>query len=119
MIRYFLKSIGFAMNGVFSFFRSERNGKLQGFIALIAVAAGVFFHISRVEWLFLLACISAVISLEMMNSSMERVCNMYTKDFHPDIKFIKNVSAAAVLWASVVSAIIGLVIFIPYVVRML
>jgi diacylglycerol kinase len=119
MIRYFFRSLGFAVCGVASFFRSERNGQLQGIIAVIAVAAAVFFHISRLEWLLILGCIGAVIGLEMMNSSMERICNMYTKDFHPDIKFIKDVSAAAVLWVSVVSAIIGLVIFIPYIIRLL
>jgi diacylglycerol kinase len=119
MFRYFLRSLVFSWKGIFSFFRTERNGKLQGIIAVVAIAAAVFFNISRIEWLFILGCIGAVISLEMMNSSMERICNMYTKEFHPDIKFIKDVAAAAVLWMSVISAIIGLLIFLPYIVQVL
>jgi diacylglycerol kinase len=116
MIRYFFKSIVFAVNGIFSFFRTERNGQLQGIAGIIAIVAAVYFKISKTEWLFILGCTGAVISLEMINSSIERICNIYTRDFHPDIKFIKDVSAAAVLWASIVSAIIGLTIFLPYIV---
>jgi diacylglycerol kinase len=51
----------------------------------------------------------------MINSSIERLCNLYTKEFHPDIKFIKDVSAASVLLIAIAAAITGLIIFLPYI----
>ena len=112
---YFLRSLRFAMNGVYLFFRRERNGKIQGVIGLCAIAAGFFFRLDRFEWLVLLFCVGLVISLEMLNSAIERICNMHTTEFHPDIKIIKDVAAAAVLWSAFASFVVGLIIFIPHI----
>jgi hypothetical protein len=49
----------------------------------------------------------------MINSAIERYCDLITTDFHPGIKIIKDVAAGAVLVASITSLIIGLIIFIP------
>jgi undecaprenol kinase len=54
----------------------------------------------------------------MLNSAIERVCNMYTTEFHPVIKIIKDVAAAAVLWSALISLIIGVIIFLPYVIHL-
>lgn len=115
---YFLRSLRFAAHGIYHFFRRERNGKIQGVIGLCTIIAGLFFGISQTEWLALLLCVGLVLSLEMLNSAIERICNMYTTDFHPDIKIIKDVAAAAVLWSAVVAFVIGLLIFIPHVVAL-
>lgn len=114
-MRYFLRSVRFAVNGVYHFFRRERNGQIQGVIAVLAVLAGVVLGLTRMEWLVLLLCTAVVISLEMMNSAVERICNLYTTEFHPAIKIIKDVAAAAVLWSALIALIIGIVIFLPHV----
>ena len=106
------------MNGCWLFFRRERNGKIQGVIALLAIIAGLVFSITKTEWLALLLCTGLVISLEMLNSAVERICNMYTTDFHPAIKIIKDIAAAAVLWSALVALVIGLLIFVPYLIRL-
>jgi undecaprenol kinase/diacylglycerol kinase (ATP) len=117
-MRYFIRSLRFAFNGIYQFFRRERNGQIQGVIALLMTGAGFFFAITKSEWIALLFCIAMVVSLEMLNSAIERICNMYTTDFHPAIKIIKDVAAAAVLWSSILSLVIGLLIFFPYVSRL-
>lgn len=114
-MRYFIRSVGFAFQGMFSFFRNERNGQIQGVIALLAVAAGTFLHLRRREWIVLLFCIAAVISLEMLNSTIERLCNKYTTEFDPEIKIIKDVAAAAVLWTAIIAAVVGIILFYPHV----
>lgn len=117
-MQYFLRSLRFALNGIYLFFRRERNGQIQGVLAVLAVATGFFFGLTRTEWLALLLCIGLVISLEMLNSAIERICNMYTTEFHPAIKIIKDVAAAAVLWSALVALVVGLVIFIPHFLRL-
>ncbi|GAA4320983.1 diacylglycerol kinase family protein [Flaviaesturariibacter amylovorans] len=114
-MRTFLKSFVFAARGIRAFFRTERNGQIQGAVALVAIAAGLYFGISRAEWIVLLACIAAVISLEMLNSALETLCNLYSTDYHPLIGRIKDGAAGAVLWTSAGAAIIGILLFWPHV----
>lgn len=112
---YFFRSLRFALNGILHFFRRERNGRIQGVIAVLTIGGGLFFRVSRTEWLALLLCTGLVISLEMLNSAIERVCNLYTPHYHPAVKIIKDVSAAAVLWAALVSLVVGLLVFLPHI----
>ncbi|WP_298300764.1 diacylglycerol kinase family protein [Hydrotalea sp.] len=116
-MRSFLKSVKQAMKGILMFFRHERNAKIQGCIAIITIALSVWLHISGIEWVLVLLCIALVIGLEMLNTAIEKIGNQLTTDLHPDIKIIKDVSAGAVLWSSICSAIIGGIIFIPKIIH--
>jgi undecaprenol kinase/diacylglycerol kinase (ATP) len=113
-MRYFIRSLRFAINGIYHFFRRERNGQIQGVIGSLAIVAGIFFGLTRTEWMALLLCTALVISLEMLNSAIERICNMYTTEYHPAVKIIKDVAAAAVLWSAIMALIIGVLIFLPH-----
>jgi diacylglycerol kinase len=118
-MNYFLRSVRYALNGIYKFFRTERNGKIQGVISLLVIIAAFVFNISGLEWILLLFCIATVISLEMLNSAIEGVCNLYTTEFHPGIERIKDIAAAAVLWSAFASMVVGLIIFVPHLLRVL
>jgi diacylglycerol kinase len=102
-----------AFNGMAQFFRFDRNGKLHLLAAILVSLAGWYFHISIAEWGLLLLCMGMVIGMEMLNYALENLCNLVHNDFHPLIKAVKDVAAAAVLWSAIISAGIGLIIFIP------
>ncbi|MGN6437127.1 MAG: diacylglycerol kinase family protein [Agriterribacter sp.] len=108
-----IRSFKYAIAGVYLFFRYERNGQLQLIAAAIAVALGLWLHITRSEWIAVLLCMAAVLSLEMINTAIEKLCNLIQPDYHPAIKVIKDVSAGAVLLSAVASLIIGFIIFLP------
>ena len=110
----FLQNIGFATEGIKYFFKSERNGRIQAAIAFAVVALSFYLGLSPLEWCVILGCIALVIALEMVNTSLERICAMLSLEFHPMIKIIKDVAAGAVLWAAVFCALIGCIIFIPH-----
>jgi undecaprenol kinase/diacylglycerol kinase (ATP) len=112
-MKKFFISVTFAVEGVKQFFSCDRNGKIQIVIGITAITLGFTVSLSSFKWLLVLFCIGLVISLEMINSAIERYCDLVTTDFHPGIKIIKDVAAGAVLVASVMSLIIGLIIFIP------
>lgn len=107
------KTFTAAFNGIGYFFKTERNGKIQAAAAVSAILAAFWLHISAVEWILILFCIAAVIALEMVNTAIEHLCNHVHEAYHPSIKIIKDVAAGAVLFASIISVITGLVIFIP------
>lgn len=115
----FIKRVGFAIAGLKVFFKGEQNGRIQLAIAFLVIVSGMFTGLSSIDWCIILLCIALVLSLEMVNTAIERICNMQTTEFHPSIKIIKDVAAAAVLWSALISAIVGMLVFIPYIRRFL
>ena len=113
------KSFGYALQGVGYFFRNERNGRLQVLIAGSVFLAGILLSISITEWLIILLFTALVISLEMFNSALEKLCDHISPDWHPQIKVIKDMAAGAVLWASILSLLAGLFIFIPKIMQII
>lgn len=109
----FLKGFLYAFNGLVVFFRHERNGRIQLVISIIVVILAFVLHVSAADWIILMICIGAVVALEMINSAIEKLCNLVHPKYHPAVKVIKDISAAAVLWVSVFSGIIGVIIFLP------
>ena len=109
----FLKGFLYAFNGLVVFFRHERNGRIQLLIAIAVVLLGWGFKISAAEWMVVLGCIATVLSFEMINSAIEKLCNLVHPKYHPAVKTIKDISAGAVLFVAFFSAAIGAIIFIP------
>ena len=102
-----------AFNGIRYFFKTERNGKIPACVAAFVLLTGFYFNLSSIEWIFILLCIGAVLGLEMVNSALEHLCNLVHNEYHPIIKTIKDLAAGAVLFTSIISVIIGLIIFLP------
>lgn len=73
-----------------------------------------FFQISRLEFLILLLTITLVLIAEMINTSLEAATDLLTPEYQSQAKIAKDVAAGMVLLTAVLSVIIGLVIFIPY-----
>ncbi|MDP4212008.1 MAG: diacylglycerol kinase family protein [Bacteroidota bacterium] len=102
-----------AFSGLIYFFRHESNGRIQTVVGICTLLLAGWFHIKASEWIVILICIGLVLSLEMLNSALEKLCDLVQPDFHPRIKIIKDVAAGAVLWISLISAAIGAIIFLP------
>lgn len=96
-------------------FKGERNFKIQFIIFLFVCALGYYFEITKIEWLIILGISSLVFALEIMNSAIERLCDLYSTKIDPRIKTIKDLAAGAVLLTSIFSIVIGLIIFWKYV----
>lgn len=109
----FFKAFGYAFNGMLFFFRNERNASLHLMAAIAVIICGIVFQISTPEWLAIILSISIVISFEMLNSAIEKLCDLVEPQFHPTIKTIKDISAAAVLWVSMGSIAVAAYILLP------
>ena len=101
-----------AFSGIITGFKSDRSLQGQYLIALTVIIVFLLINISLIEWMILLGCIGLVISLEYVNSSIELLCDHTNGAYDPLIKKVKDFMAAAVLIASITSAIIGLLILI-------
>ncbi|MDI9363448.1 MAG: diacylglycerol kinase family protein [Flavobacterium sp.] len=108
-----LKSFANAFAGMAYFFANDRNGKIDLAITVTVMVASIALQISTIEWMMVLLCIALVIGLEMLNSALEKLCDLVVPNYHPIIKVIKDVSAAAVVLAAIISVVIGIIIFLP------
>jgi undecaprenol kinase len=117
-MRIFVKSVGFAMEGVVALFKSERNARIHTGIAVVVLSLALYLHVSAVKFCLLVLMFGMVLSMEAANTAIEKICNMHTKDFDPKVKVIKDLGAAAVLLAGVAAIVVGLVILVPYILRL-
>ena len=104
----------YAFEGIVSAFKTEVHLKIHLLATLVVVNAGFYFQITKIEWCFILLCCALVISLELINSAIEKLTNGVFKEVHPNAKYIKDVAAGAVLVAAIISVIIAAIIFYPY-----
>jgi len=106
------KSFTYATNGIYQLLRQEPNAKLHAVGTIAALTMGIIQHIGLWRWAALFIAIALVWITEAINTCIERLCD-YTCDnqFHPAIKIIKDIAAAAVLFAALTALAIGFVIF--------
>jgi diacylglycerol kinase len=103
----------FASNGVKYCFITQLNFRIHFFIIVFVILIGFLLQINSHEWMLLICCISMVLFLEMINTAIELLCNMYSLAYNISIKNIKDVLAGAVMIGSIASAIVGIIIFLP------
>lgn len=107
-------SFGFAIQGIMQALK-EPNFRIQTAAAVVVLILAVYFKISPTEWCLTILCCGLVLALELINSAIERLCDLIKSEIDPRIKFIKDVCAGAVLIVSLTSLLIGIIIFYPYV----
>ncbi|MDF2436524.1 MAG: diacylglycerol kinase family protein [Bacteroidota bacterium] len=112
-IRERIKSIGFAMEGLNTFFSTQHNAWLHLFSAALAVAMGFFLKLSNTEWCWITIAIVLVFVAELFNTAIEFLSDIVSPNLHPTIKNVKDISAAAVLFAAIGAAVVGCLIFVP------
>lgn len=108
-----IKSFSFAFTGIRSVIMHERNMKIHLVISIIVILTGIWLSLSKLEWLFIILAIGGMLSLEMINTAIERVVDLVTNQYHPLAKDAKDIAAGAVLLYAIMSVIIGLIIFLP------
>ncbi|EMG34495.1 diacylglycerol kinase family protein [Streptococcus oralis] len=112
--RDLVSSLEFALTGILTAFKEERNMRKHAVTALAVILAGFVFQVSRIEWLFLLMSIFLVVAFEIINSAIENVVDLASHyHFSMLAKKAKDMAAGAVLVVSLLAAVIGALIFIP------
>ena len=118
-IKSLVNSFGYAFQGIWSSFRTERNMKIHVFIMILVVLLGIFLHISVTEWMICIILFALVIGAELFNTSIEAVVDMISLEKSSQAKLAKDVSAGAVLVFAIASIIVGLIIFVPKIIDIL
>jgi diacylglycerol kinase (ATP) len=107
------KSMGFALKGAIKLITTEHSVMVQFSIGILLILAGIYFQISQTEWLFQTLAIGLVLSVEGLNTAVEKIADFIHPEFHERIGFIKDIAAGSVFFAAMTAIAIGLIIYIP------
>lgn len=107
----FFESFKCALRGIKYGLSSQRNILIQLFFAILVVALGAFFKISKVEWVILSLTITLVLFAEFVNTAVETTIDLITEEYNEKAKLAKDIAAGGVLITAINSVIVGLVIF--------
>ena len=109
-----LRSFRFAFAGIVFMLRTQHNAWIHLGITVLVCTAGVVFSISAADWRWLIVAIALVWIAETVNTAFEHLCDVVSPQFHASVQKAKDIAAGAVLICAVAVAILGVMIFVPY-----
>ena len=115
-MRNLITSFGNAFNGLKYALRKEQNLRIEMFAAVFVVATMILIPVERWEAIVLILVIACVLVLEVFNTFLERLINIFKPRVHPQVRALKDLMAAVVFLASLAAAVVGILIFWPYVI---
>ena len=110
-------SFKYAWEGIVQTYKGEQNLKIHTFIAILVVVFGFFLQIDIIEWFICLILIGLVLMSEFFNTAIEYVVDLSSPRVHPLAKAAKDTASAGVLIMSIMSAIVGGIIFVPKIIE--
>ena len=111
--RNFIDSVKDCLNGLSFIMISEHNFKREIFLAILALIASYVLKVNKVEFIIILIVISLVIVCEIFNTAIEKVVDLYTREYNEIAKVAKDVSAFAVFTMCIFALVVGIIIFVP------
>ncbi|MGH2517939.1 MAG: diacylglycerol kinase family protein, partial [Ktedonobacterales bacterium] len=94
--------------------RTQRNMRVHIFLAVVAVALGIWLRISPVEFAMIFVAITGVVVSEMINTVAEACVDLATQEYHPLARVAKDVAAGAVLLSALLAVVIACFVYLPH-----
>lgn len=113
-----IKAFGHAFNGIKSLIRNESHFLIQTTLTLLTIAMGFVFKISATEWMVQLIVTALVLSVEALNTCIEKIADFVQPEKDLKIKLIKDMAAGAVLISSIIAFVVGLIIYLPKIINL-
>lgn len=113
VMRLFFNGFKNAINGIFIAISTQRNMRIHAFLIIAVIVLGFIFEISQAKWIAITFACGLVITAEIINTSIEFLVDFITEERNEKAGRIKDLSAGAVLVSAICAAIIGLVVFVP------
>lgn len=110
-------SFKYAFEGVHRELKEEQNLKIHILIMILVIIAGFILKLSPMEWIICIILFGFVIALELINTAIELTVDLAMPEIHPKAKAAKDIAAAAVLISATCSVIIGVIIFLPKIIK--
>ena len=117
MVRKEIRSFGFAFRGLKFLFLEQPHFRFHLLATVLVVAVGFWVGITHTEWAIVLICCASVLGMEALNSALEVALDRLHPERHPLVGKAKDMAAAGVLLMAAASAVIGVMVFWPYLIE--
>jgi len=114
-----LRSFKYAFAGLSEAVQTETNWKIGILEAIIVIAGGFYFNISKLDWILVILLIGIVLSAELCNSAIEAIVDSFVDREHPRAKIAKDFAAAQSVILIISAGIAGILIFWPYFIKII
>lgn len=114
----FFKSVKYSIDGLYYAYRYEQSLWLHGLVTILAIIMGFIFKISFSEWAIIFIALGAILALELINTAIEAAVDLTTTNIHPLAKIAKDCGSAASFVMSIVSIVISMFVFGPYLMKL-
>lgn len=94
---------------------TQPNFRVHLMLSVIAILLGMYFHITNIEWVIITFTIVLGLSAELINTALESMTDLITKEWRSEAKIAKDVSAGMMLMVAIGATVVALLIFLPYV----
>lgn len=115
----FFKSIKYSLSGLYYAYRYEQSLWLHGLSTILAIIMGLIFKIKLSEWAIIFIALGAILALELINTAIEAAVDLTTTNIHPLAKIAKDCGSAASFVMAIVSIVISMFVFGPYLLEIL
>lgn len=112
-VRHRIFSFRAALSGLGHALTHEVNLQLELAAAVVALGLGLWVRLSAGEWATLVLTIVLVLVLELVNTAFEHLADLSRPRLDPLVRVAKDVSAAAVLVASLGAIVVGVLLLAP------
>jgi diacylglycerol kinase len=109
-----LDKFGYALKGMLIPYQTEISIRIQTGFALAVALLGIYFHIGRNDWLWIIIAAALVLITEILNTAIEKLVDLVSPGYNELAGKVKDIAAGAVFMAALISIAIGLLVFIPY-----
>lgn len=113
--RVHIISFKHAWDGIWYSLATQPNFQVHLIAAFAVVFSAWHFQVTKTEWIMLFFAIALVLVAEMLNTAVESVTDILILEFNKHAKIAKDVAAGMVLLSAVFAAVVGLIIFLPYI----
>lgn len=113
-----IRSFRYAFSGLFRLFRDEHNALIHLVILIIVIISGVYFRISKGDWIAIIIVAGMVFTSECFNTAIEYLSDFVSPERNDKIKNAKDLAAAGVLISATCSVVVGLLIFLPELIKL-
>lgn len=94
--------------------RSERNFQIEVLALIINLLLIVYLKVTELEAALILVVSFSVLSLEILNTCVEKICDIIQPEFDQRIKIIKDMAAGSVFLMAMASVVVGVLIYSKY-----
>lgn len=109
-----IKSLKSAFKGIYSAVKSESHMRFHLVAAFYVFVFGCFYNFSAAKWALLAVLCGVVIAFEMVNTCVERLCDLLCDRYDFSVKIIKDIAAAAVLAVSFSAVFTAVLFFLDF-----